>query len=561
MDAGPAAVLRTRQIERGVLWAALAVAIGYYLAARLGFAFTLQPHPISTLWPPNALLMAALLLAPARWWWVLLGAALPAHLLAELQSGVPLAMVLGWYASNCSEALIGAALVRAFLRGPLRFDSLRSAGVFLLFGVLVAPLASSFLDAGLVTLIGFGEGDYWTLVRMRFSSNVLAELTLVPLIVTWATWRPRELRDALPKQLAEIVGVFAGVLTTSVVAFELPLLDANTAPALFYAPLPFLLWAAVRLGPRGTASALAVMVVVTIWGAVHGLGPFAGGTPQDTARDMQLFLISVSVPLLLLAVALEEGGKAELDAHEQRLQLTHLSRVAMLGELSGGIAHELNQPLTAILSNAQAAQHFLAGKEIDREELSEILKDIIAADQRAGEVIHRLRALFKKGESHLQPLDANELVREVLSIAHGDLVTRAVEVLPELAPQLPLIEGDRVQLEQVMLNLLMNGCDAMSAGGADGRRLSIRSRSSDSSVQISFTDLGPGFRAEDYDKLFQPFYTTKPQGLGLGLSISRSIVTAHGGQLWGSSSPGHGATFHIALPILDLGPITARRLN
>jgi len=561
MDAGPAAVLRTRQIERGVLWAALAVAIGYYLAARLGFAFTLQPHPISTLWPPNALLMAALLLAPARWWWVLLGAALPAHLLAELQSGVPLAMVLGWYASNCSEALIGAALVRAFLRAPLRFDSLRSAGVFLLFGVLVAPLASSFLDAGLVTLIGFGEGDYWTLVRMRFSSNVLAELTLVPLIVTWATWRPRELRDALPKQLAEIVGVFAGVLTTSVVAFELPLLDANTAPALFYAPLPFLLWAAVRLGPRGTASALAVMVVVTIWGAVHGLGPFAGGTPQDTARDMQLFLISVSVPLLLLAVALEEGGKAELDAHEQRLQLTHLSRVAMLGELSGGIAHELNQPLTAILSNAQAAQHFLAGKEIDREELSEILKDIIAADQRAGEVIHRLRALFKKGESHLQPLDANELVREVLSIAHGDLVTRAVEVLPELAPQLPLIEGDRVQLEQVMLNLLMNGCDAMSAGGADGRRLSIRSRSSDSSVQISFTDLGPGFRAEDYDKLFQPFYTTKPQGLGLGLSISRSIVTAHGGQLWGTSSPGHGATFHIALPILDLGPITARRLN
>ena len=561
MDAGPAAVLRTRQIERGVLWAALAVAIGYYLAARLGFAFTLQPHPISTLWPPNALLMAALLLAPARWWWVLLGAALPAHLLAELQSGVPLAMVLGWYASNCSEALIGAALVRAFLRAPLRFDSLRSAGVFLLFGVLVAPLASSFLDAGLVTLIGFGEGDYWTLVRMRFSSNVLAELTLVPLIVTWATWRPRELRDALPKQLAEIVGVFAGVLTTSVVAFELPLLDANTAPALFYAPLPFLLWAAVRLGPRGTASALAVMVVVTIWGAVHGLGPFAGGTPQDTARAMQLFLISVSVPLLLLAVALEEGGKAELDAHEQRLQLTHLSRVAMLGELSGGIAHELNQPLTAILSNAQAAQHFLAGKEIDREELSEILKDIIAADQRAGEVIHRLRALFKKGESHLQPLDANELVREVLSIAHGDLVTRAVEVLPELAPQLPLIEGDRVQLEQVMLNLLMNGCDAMSAGGADGRRLSIRSRSSDSSVQISFTDLGPGFRAEDYDKLFQPFYTTKPQGLGLGLSISRSIVTAHGGQLWGSSSPGHGATFHIALPILDLGPITARRLN
>jgi len=134
-------------------------------------------------------------------------------------------------------------------------------------------------------------------------------------------------------------------------------------------------------------------------------------------------------------------------------------------------------------------------------------------------------------------------------------------VVPDLAARLPLIEGDRVQLEQVMLNLLMNACDAMAAGGADGRRLSIRSRSADGAVHLSFTDLGPGFRPEDYDKLFQPFYTTKPQGLGLGLSISRSIVDAHRGRLWGSSSPGQGATFHITLPILDLGPITARPLN
>src|SRR5215213_3975420 len=111
------------RVEPGVLWSALAVGVGYYLAARLGFIFTLQPHPISTLWPPNALLLAALLLSPARSWWLLLAAALPAHLLAELQSGVPLAMVLGWYASNCSEALIGAALVRAFVPAPVRLDS------------------------------------------------------------------------------------------------------------------------------------------------------------------------------------------------------------------------------------------------------------------------------------------------------------------------------------------------------------------------------------------------------------------------------------------------------
>jgi integral membrane sensor domain MASE1 len=382
---------RLLRLEPGWATAALAVALGYYLAARVGFAFTLQPHPISTLWPPNALLMAALLLAPTRAWWLLLAAALPAHLLAELQSGVPTVMVLAWFASNCSEALIGAGLVRAFVPGRLRLDSLRNAGAFLLCGALAAPLLSSFLDAALVKLIGWGSGAYLDLVRMRFSSNVLAELTVVPLILTWAAFGAARLREVPARRWLEAAALFLGLLGASLVAFDLPLVDANTAPALFYAPLPFLLWAAVRLGPAGTASALALLVTVTIWGAVSGLGPFAGGEPQDTARDMQLFLIAVAVPMLLLAVALEERSRAAHDAREQRLQLTHLSRVALLGQLSGGLAHELNQPLTVILSNAQAAQRFLERRELDREELGEILRDIIAADQRAGEVIRRLR--------------------------------------------------------------------------------------------------------------------------------------------------------------------------
>jgi signal transduction histidine kinase len=535
-------------LERQWVMPALLLAVGYYLAARVGFAFTLQPHPISTLWPPNALLLAALLLAPARAWWWLLAAALPAHLLAELQSGVPSEMVLAWFASNCSEALIGAALVRAFVPGRLRLDSFRNAGVFLLCGALAAPLLSSFLDAALVKLIGWGHGEYLELVRMRVFANVLAELTVAPLILTWAAFGLAGLRRAPPRRYLEAVALFAGLLAASLVAFDLPLVDANTAPALFYAPLPFLLWAAVRLGAVGTASALALVVVVTIWGAVNGLGPFSGGTPQETARDMQLFLTAVAVPMLLLAVVLEERGRATRDAREQRLQLTHLSRVAMLGELSGGIAHELNQPLTAILSNAQAAQRFLASPEVDREELAEILRDIIAADQRAGEVIRRLRALFVRGETQFQPLDANELVREALGIVHGDLITRAVEVVPQLAAGLPALAGDRVELQQVMLNLIINACEAMSGAEPGSRSLTVRSRTAEGGVQVSFIDRGPGFPAGQHEKLFEPFYTTKPQGLGLGLSISRSIVLAHGGRLWGSATPGRGASFHIYLP-------------
>ena len=535
--------LRALRVDSGIFVPALLVAVGYYLAARLGLALTLQPHPISTLWPPNALLMAALLLTQPRAWWVLLAAALPAHLLAELQGGVPLAMVLGWYASNCSEALIGAGLVRLFVPCPLRLDSLRAASVFLLCGALAAPLASSFLDAALVKLIGFGEGEYWNLVHMRFFSNVLAELTIVPLIVTWAALDWRRLRAGPTARYLEAAALFTGLITACLLEFE-----ANRNPALFYAPLPFLLWAAVRFGPAGSASAIAMMVLVTIWGAVHGLGPFSGGAPQDTARDLQIFLIAASVPLLLLAVVLDERTRGAREAAEQRLQLTHLSRVALLGEMSGGLAHELNQPLTAILSNAQAAQQFIANKTIDDAELQDILRDIIAADERAGAVIQRLRALFKRGETQVQRLDANELVKEVLSLAHGDLATRSVETVLQLAPGLPPVDGDRVQLQQVMLNLIMNASEAMAASEPAERRLLIRTAPTRNFVHVSFTDRGSGFAPELHDRLFEPFYTTKVQGLGLGLSISRSIVSAHGGRLWGRATEGRGATFFISLP-------------
>jgi len=313
MDAHPAPANLVEALRLKLprwLPAALAVAVGYYLAARLGLALTLKPHPISTLWPPNALLAAVLLLSPIRSWWWLLLAALPAHLLAELQSGVPTAMVLGWYASNCGEALIGAGIVRAFVPGPLRLDSLRSAAVFLLGTALTAPLVSSFIDAAFVRLIGWGDAAYWDLVRTRFFSNVLAELTIVPLIVTWAAVATSTQREARPPRHAESAALFIGLLLVCVFVFDLPHREAHASPAIYYAPLPFLLWAAA-LGPAASASALALMTVSTIWGAVHGLGPFAGRTPQDTAREMQLFLTAATVPMLLLAVALAERSRVE----------------------------------------------------------------------------------------------------------------------------------------------------------------------------------------------------------------------------------------------------------
>jgi signal transduction histidine kinase len=552
---GIAGAARSRHWREGLL-----VAATYYLGAKIGLAFTFDPHPISVLWLPNSLLLAALLLTPMSSWWVLLAAALPAHLAAELQSGVPPAMVLGWFVSNSAEALIGAVCIRRFCSGPLRFDSFRDVGVFLLFGAFLAPLLSSFLDAGLVKSIGWGEGKYWQLVRLRFLSNVLAALIVVPFVLTWAEGLTA-IRGASPRRTAEITVLFLCLIVVSVAIFDRHQAGSSTFHALLNAPLPFLLWAAVRFGPRATSTATLVLVLLAIWGATHGDGPFVTSSPEENARSVQFFLIAMCVPVLLLAAALEERRRdaiaqrrAETEAKEQRQQLTHLTRVALLGQLSGALAHELNQPLTAILSNAQAALHFLAADRIDPVELREILEDIVAEDQRAGEVIHRLRALFKRGETHRQLLDINELVRETLALAHGDLVARNISVVTDLSAYPFSVKGDRVQIEQVLLNLLLNACEAMSAVASGGRVLTLRTQPlSDGGAQISVADRGPGIPDDDVSRLFEPFFTTKTQGLGLGLSISRSIVTAHGGRLWGGNTAGRGATFYVSLPAAQDG--------
>jgi signal transduction histidine kinase len=505
------------------------------------------------LWPPNALLLAALLLAPPGQWWLLVAAVLPAHLAVQLQSGVPASMALGWYFSNCGEALIGAGGVRLLAGRVPRFDAFRDVGLLLLVGGLLAPVLSSFIDAALVTLLHWEGRGYWRLVRTRIPSNMLAVLLVVPLVLTWARGAGAALRAPLRRHL-EAGLLFGGLTVVSLLVFNWLEPGARKAPALFYVPLPFLLWAAVRFGSLGVSSANALLAAAALWGVVHGLGPFVEGPRADNARDVHLFLIAVTVPLLLLAALLEERRRVELDTRAQRQQLAHLSRVALMGGLSGALAHELNQPLTAILSNAQAAEHMLAAGQVDRAELGEILRDIVAADRRASEVIHRLRALFKKGDTQLQDLDVNDVVREVLELAHGDLTTRHVAIVHRMEPQLPPARSDRVELQQVLLNLVVNACEAMSAGDARERVLRVETRRcADGGVQISVADSGPGFSGSA-ETLFEPFYTTKAHGLGLGLSISRSIISAHGGRLWGSSSPAKGAAFHVRLRAGSLHP-------
>jgi len=248
-------------------------------------------------------------------------------------------------------------------------------------------------------------------------------------------------------------------------------------------------------------------------------------------------------------VDITERREAELEAARQRSELVHLSRVTLLGELSGALAHELNQPLTAILCYAQAAKRLLARGAADPAKLSGILSNIVEDDQRAAEVIRRLRLLLKKGEIQLQLLNMNELVDAALNLVHNDLVNQSVLVQTQLMPQLPAVSGDGVQLQQVLLNLIVNGCDAMAGAEVIERRLLVRTELVDGKdVRVSVVDRGCGIPPEKIEQIFDPFFTTKTTGMGLGLAVSRTIVSAHGGKLWAANNVERGTTFHFMLP-------------
>jgi len=307
--------------------AALLISVSYYLGAKIGFAFTFAARPVSTLWPPNSILLAALVLSPFRWWWWLLLAVLPAHFLIQLQSGVPVSMSLLWFISNSSEALLGAFCLRYLIEEPLRFDSIRQVAVFVFVAVL-APFVSSFLDASFVVLKGWGTGSYWQIWRTRFFANVLAEIIVVPFIVMWGSARLTIYRSLSIWRWLETLALAISLSSVSVIAFNWNLTPSKT---LLYTPVPILLWAAVRFGPKGINLSLMLVVFLTIWNAVNGYGPFVSETPEENALAIQLFLILISMPLMLLAAVIQELGRSQENAQRNEYRLTMALSAAQMG--------------------------------------------------------------------------------------------------------------------------------------------------------------------------------------------------------------------------------------
>jgi signal transduction histidine kinase len=482
-----------------------------------------------------------LLLVPRRIWPILIPVAFAAFVLYDLQVGVPIRSTVWLILADTVEVLIAALCVSYSFDGVPRLNSVKALAKYAFFAVILAPCAGAFVGALAIS------GDYWISWRICFFSEALAFLTLTPAILSWVNearaWSQKSRADYL-----EATGLITALVLFGYVTFVAS--GKSIPPALLYSLVPFLLWSGLRFGSMGVSTSVIVVAFLSIWGAVHDRGPFTGPEPLNNVMSLQLFLFFVAIPFMVLAVLVEEHKQAERAFRESEQRLARVARIVSMGELTASIAHEINQPLAAVVTNGHFCLRRLADAAPNIEELREAIGEIVNDGTRASAVISRIRALVKKAPPKMERLRVNEVIREVLALTGNELLRGGVTVQTELAADVPAVFGDRVQLQQVMLNLIMNGIDAMSMITDRPRELLIKSAKHTDGVSIQVQDSGPGIDPGQADRIFEPFFTDKPEGIGMGLSISRSIVESHGGRLWAVAGS-NGALFEFTLPAQD----------
>jgi two-component system, LuxR family, sensor kinase FixL len=665
-------------VNRSLRTAALVLASAacYYVATRIAWMLRFPDSEVSLFFPPHAILVAVLVLVPVRHWWAYTLAAVGAHFIATQQTHWPPLYALQCEVFDAVKALLTAGGIRLFIKPRFPLVSLREAIIFVLIAVVIVPFGTGLWGAAINIAYHFGT-DYWVEWRNVSISNGVTTIVLVPVILIGVQLFKDGIR-ASGAQMLEACLLVTGFVMVGWLVFDQVHVGADTSPALLYAPIPLLVWAALRFGLGGICLSLLLITMLAIWGTMQGRGPFLAQTPAENALALQLFILMAATPLLLLAVAIEDerrskealrlseqrmsltaesaqlalwdwdtvrdviwvqdpglfgfppatpidhatlggsvhpddralreaaiqralanGGnyesefrviladgsmrwiaargrsttlvvegaperilgiamditrqkQAAAEAQLQREELAHLSRVATLNTLSSSLAHELSQPLSSILINAQAAQLDMAKEPPDLSELRGILEDIVDADIRAGEIIDRLRTMLRRSPIELQPVNVNLSLEGLLRLTRSDLVSRGVSVMNLAKPDLPSAMTDRVQLQQVLLNLFVNACDAMQSNDPGDRSLTLTTFTEHNELRIGVLDCGVGL-PDDVEVIFQPFHSTKEGGLGMGLSICRALVSAHGGRLWAERRAERGAAFYVALPLAQVG--------
>ena len=519
----------------------------YYLAAKLGLAFRFQNSQISVVWPANAVIVASLLLAPRARWWVVLVTVSLAHI-AAISPVTPVWRWIWQIAGNAVFATTTALLLIRYAGLPLQFGSRRQVFSYVAISLGMPALFALAMPSFVRPLLGFEAMYSPSAALLRTAlSNVIAMLLVAPVLLLWGQGTLRRIANLEGRRVVEAGAIIISLCVVGLVAFGSGPRFAHF-PGLLLWFFPPLVWAAVRLGPAGTATSVFFVALLSTLGTARQLGPFVVTSEAQQVLALQLFWIAIGPPIMLLAAVIREREQAEDALHEQRNQLAHVTRVATAGELSGAIAHELRQPLTSILANAQAAIHLLDQDRVDLRQVREILEDISRDDRQAASVIGRLRSFMKAGTSRFEPLAVETVVRDALALSKSTVELSGVEVQTSIPAGLSRVWGDPVQLLQVMVNLVVNGCESMHMTPSATRRLELEVAPLDRDhVEVLVADHGIGLPNGGEDRVFDPFFTTKEHGLGLGLAIGRSIVKAHGGRLWGENNAYHGATFHLVL--------------
>jgi two-component system sensor kinase FixL len=665
----------------GHLGRILLFAIAFFLFQRLTFLLRFPPYQRTTVWVPGALTFSALLIWPLRHWWnVFLGLCLGAVAAYHGDPQIPGSQALLIAPFHFATVAATVWVVRRWC-SAIPFATVPWMLVFVVAAGVVVPLATS-LPGDLVRL-SQRKPDVLPIAIRSILCVSLGMLIATPAFTSllmggWRKWQGASWMRGIEGTLLALC-----LLATAGWVFTTPAVP-NQFAAFVYAPIPLLVWAALRFEVAGVSWALLGIAYLSTGSAIGGLGPFVQGGPDDHVLQLQLFLLALSLPLLFMAVGVQErrqayrllleemdqrrqteerfrlvvestpsamlmvdaGGKIELANHqtgklfgyreeqligqpmtlllparfhalqqkkledffsapslrrlgfessltglkkqgvefpmeisltpiesggglmalvavidntekqqaeEARRELVHASRLAVLSELTASIAHEINQPLGAILSNAEAAELLLEDPSPSLDEVRRILSDIRKDDLRAGEVIRRLRALLRQGEVERQPIGMRSVISDVVAILRGEAERRGVEVAidtPESDPMVvdAVVLADRVHLQQVMLNLMVNAMEAM-AEQEGPKRLRIASSRKDNQLVVSVQDNGPGVPESVRNKLFDRFFSTKREGMGMGLAISRSLIEEHGGRIWMENAPEGGAVFHFSLPL------------
>ena len=517
-----AASVVARQILRTAR-PALLVAISYYVGTLIGFAWTPSGQPNSTFWPANAILLAALLLTPQRTWWTLLLAVLPTHMLAQLQAGVPGWTALGWFVTNTSEALIGAFCIARLTHPRNTLDNVRGVFTFVVFGVVLAPLATSFLDAAAVVITGWGRA-FWPLGVERFWTNALAELTLVPAIVLWSSNGMTWLRRASVARYSEAALLSVGTVLVVVLVFGFQLFSPAATPALLYLPLPFLLWAAGRFGLAGLGSSLLSVALISIGYIMHGREPFPYVSMAQNVLSVQILLCLVAVPLMFLSAVMAEARHTQ-----DSLRQISGSLIEAQEQERHRIARELHddivQRLTLLSLELEGVQEKIPDVE------SELRVRIGALGNQVTQIVDDVQSLSH--ELHSSKLEytgiveaAKNFCKEFSDRQKLEIDFQSHDVPPTLPTELSL------SLFRVLQEALRNAtrhsgvkCFDVCLWGSPG------------GIHLTISDLGAGFDKE-----------TAMKSVGIGLTSMQERLRLVHGELSIHSQPKGGTTIHARIP-------------